>query len=172
MDATQLEEWCPVIGEEGRYEVSSHGRVRSLTRFVPGRQGVVQGRVLKPRPTPTGYLRVGIARRDRYIHHLVLEAFVGPCPDGMECCHNNGDRGDNRPSNLRWDTRLGNCQDIIAQGTHSQSQKTHCPRGHEYDAVCKSGWVSKAAGPRPKRYCRTCHNARNRAAYAAKKRAA
>jgi hypothetical protein len=45
---------------------------------------------------------------NRYVHHLVLEAFVGPCPDGMETCHENDDGFDNRLTNLRWDTRSSN----------------------------------------------------------------
>lgn len=51
------------------------------------------------------------------VHRLVLEAFVGPCPDGMECCHNNGDPADNRLENLRWDTISSNRADRIKHGT-------------------------------------------------------
>jgi hypothetical protein len=57
------------------------------------------------------------------VHRLVLEAFVGPCPAGMEACHNNGVRTDNRLENLRWDTRSANCRDRIRHGT------TNFPRG-------------------------------------------
>lgn len=52
-----------------------------------------------------------------YVHHLVLLAFVGPRPDGLICCHNNGDPTDNRPSNLRWDTHASNSADAIKHGT-------------------------------------------------------
>jgi hypothetical protein len=55
--------------------------------------------------------RVNGRRVTRYVSRLVLEAFAGPCPDGMECCHFNGDRLDNRPENLRWDTRTANTED-------------------------------------------------------------
>lgn len=53
------------------------------------------------------------------IHRLVLETFIGPCPDGMECCHNNGDPVDNRLGNLRWDTHFNNVQDSIKHGTRA-----------------------------------------------------
>jgi len=46
------------------------------------------------------------------VHRLVLEAFVGPCPDGMEACHLDSDKTNNRVSNLRWDTHLENMRDL------------------------------------------------------------
>lgn len=49
------------------------------------------------------------------IHHLVLEVFIGLCPDDKECCHNNGNRLDNRLENLRWGTKKENHKDAIKQ---------------------------------------------------------
>jgi HNH endonuclease/NUMOD4 motif len=164
VDATQ-EEWRPITGTEGGYEISNHGRARSAERYVVDRRGIprrLSSRMLVPRPTPTGYLRIQVFKKDQYIHRLVLEEFVGPCPDGMEACHNDGDRSNNTPDNLRWDTRLGNCQDIIAHGTHANLQKTHCPRGHEYDGWA-NGWKSELTGQRKKRICKTCRRDRHRA---------
>ncbi len=54
------------------------------------------------------------------IHRLVLMAFVGPCPNGMECCHYNDIADDNRLDNLRWDTRKNNHVDMIRHGTVSR----------------------------------------------------
>lgn len=54
----------------------------------------------------------------KQVHRLVLETFVGPCPEGMECCHDNGIRTDNRLENLRWDTRKNNHKDAMRHGTH------------------------------------------------------
>jgi hypothetical protein len=64
------------------------------------------------------------------VHQLVLEAFVGPRPRGMESCHNNGNQTDNRLVNLRWDTKSENNLDRVRHGTHSESSKKLCPRGH------------------------------------------
>lgn len=50
------------------------------------------------------------------IHRLVLQAFVGPCPDGMECRHLNGDSVDNRIENLAWGTKKENIADIRRHG--------------------------------------------------------
>lgn len=157
------ERWLPVVGYEGAYEVSNHGRARSLDRvkkYKDGRQRFWPGKLLKLRPTPTGYLRFNTYRGDVYIHRAVLEAFVGPCPDGQEACHNDSNRSNNYVENLRWDTRFGNCQDIKAIGSHGNTQKTHCPNGHPYDGQVKSG------GGRTRRYCKLCRNERARARYA------
>lgn len=63
----------------------------------------------------------------RLVHHIVLEAFVGPCPEGMEGCHNDGDPTNNRVDNLRWDTRKANREDSIRHGTHVRgTQHAHC----------------------------------------------
>lgn len=169
MNATH-EEWRPVVGHEGLYEVSNRGHVRSVAgaQSLGGRR--LSGKVLKPRPTPKGYLRVQIRGCDYYIQRLVLEAFVGPCPEGMEACHHDSDRSNNWVSNLRWDTRLGNCQDIVARGSHWQKQKTECPQGHKYDTEWNH-WMSKATGLRKKRACKTCHNDHARARYHARKSA-
>ncbi len=51
------------------------------------------------------------------VHTLVLNAFVGPCPEGMECCHNDGDFTNNYVDNLRWDTHQENQRDMVKHGT-------------------------------------------------------
>ena len=55
--------------------------------------------------------------RTRMVHQMILEAFVGPKPPGMECCHENGVRTDNRIEKLRWDTRSNNQKDSVRHGT-------------------------------------------------------
>ncbi len=55
--------------------------------------------------------------RNRMIHHLVLEAFVGPRPAGMVACHNDGNPQNNALSNLRWDTWISNLADMERHGT-------------------------------------------------------
>lgn len=62
------------------------------------------------------------------VHRLVLTAFVGPCPDGMECLHGEGGALDNRLTNLRWGTKSENMLEHAAT-----VRKTHCPHGHPYD---------------------------------------
>jgi len=55
--------------------------------------------------------------KQTFIHKLILEAFVGPCPDGLVCCHEDGNPANNALSNLRWDTHKANAADSIRHGT-------------------------------------------------------
>lgn len=74
------------------------------------------------RGRPTGYRTVSIRHEDgrcrnRYVHELVLLAFVGPRPsDEYEVLHGNGERSDNRLDNLRWGTVLENAADRDRHG--------------------------------------------------------
>lgn len=80
-------------------------------------------RQLKPHATNKyGHLSVSIWRDGkkvmRSVHRFVLEAFVGPCPDGMECRHfPDRDPGNNRRSNLQWGTHAENMHDMVIHGT-------------------------------------------------------
>jgi hypothetical protein len=59
----------------------------------------------------------------RKVHHLVLEAFIGPRPDGFEACHGNGDPTDNRVENLRWGTHEENHDDRAMHGTLNRGER-------------------------------------------------
>jgi hypothetical protein len=59
----------------------------------------------------------------RRFARLMLETFIGPCPEGEEACHNNGDRTDNRLSNIRWDTPESNLEDRDRHGTTARGEK-------------------------------------------------
>ena len=113
------EAWLPAVGWEGLYEVSDLGRVRSLPR-KGGNNRWYGGNVLTPYPNK-GYPMVPLCRKGKrkmcQVHVLVLTAFVGPCPPGMQGCHGDGNRGDPRLSNLRWDTPAGNMRDQYRHGT-------------------------------------------------------
>lgn len=57
------------------------------------------------------------------VHSIVLAVFYGPCPEGMECCHWNGNRIDNRFRNLRWATRKENGADRDRHGTNLRGER-------------------------------------------------
>jgi hypothetical protein len=116
-DHTTHVEYRAVPGFSG-YKVGDDGCVWSC-HHRSGRSGLGGiWRPLKPKRQRNGYLVVCL-RRDgreytRFIHRLVLEAFIGPCPTGMEACHApDPNKTNNRLGNLRWDTRAANCADWI-----------------------------------------------------------
>ena len=84
---------------------------------------------LKPIPRGKGYLTVNLGggprKIARLIHQLVLEAFVGPRPPGLVCCHADGDRTDNRLQNLRWDSYLANSEDMLRHGTRLMGSRAN-----------------------------------------------
>lgn len=102
---------CP--GRAG-YEVSNQGRVRSNRRTHPV--------VLKPQ-LDRSYPYVNIDKKHVSIHRLVLEAFVGSCPEGMEACHNDGNKLNYNLSNLRWGTKQENASDKIVHGTSPHGER-------------------------------------------------
>lgn len=132
----EIEEWRPVVGHEGAYEVSSHGRVKSLARHVRrvskrGLEGtrLTAERILAPGQHTSGYVQahlyVGQRQRiPRLVHALVLEAFVGPRPPGQEALHGDHNRQNNRLPNLRWGTKRENEDDKMAAGRASKGE-TH-----------------------------------------------
>ena len=107
LDAGAIVEWRPIAGFKGRYEVSSEGEVRSLAR--KGRKRQI---FLKPFNNTQGYLQVVLTKggkRDQpRVHRLVMQAFVGPCPENMEVNHIDEDKTNNCISNLEYVTHKQN----------------------------------------------------------------
>lgn len=133
MNLPSPERWLP-IPNDASYEVSDLGGVRSLPRKILTSHGVtrrLRGRVLKPRVGPKGHRFVTIGDdRMHYVHVLVLEAFVGPAPGGMECCHWDDDPSNNRLENLRRGTRSDNMRDRVRNGRHPAQNRETCPLLH------------------------------------------
>lgn len=129
----KTEEWRPVVGFEEKYEVSDMGRVRSIDRVVQASTGPQHwpAKMLQPYiDKSNGYLYVNLARggagggaKKSTVHTVVLTAFRGAVPPGMEGCHEDGDRTNAALANLRWDTRPNNAADRRRHGTHRSSAK-------------------------------------------------
>lgn len=118
-----IEQWRPVVGYERAYEVSDQGRVRSVDRLVRANSGWRNTGVRYFTPSSSGknkkYKRVLLRNPDkqRPVHQLVLEAFVGPRPENCEVRHLDGDPSNNRLDNLAWGTKAENQADKIKHGT-------------------------------------------------------
>lgn len=158
------ERWLPVVSYEGLYEVSDHARVRSIPRtFIRRRNGKpveveIQGKILAQSPDPYGYMRVQLPRtvdgkqrncRVR-VNVLMLEAFVGPRPEGMVARHLNDVPDDNRLENLAWGTQGQNREDSVRNGTHGYAKRTHCEQGHLFTPE------NTRTRPDGSRECRVC----------------
>lgn len=130
------------IPEFNGYRVGDDGSVWSIwarranrgggTRFEMGavwnrlktslREGYPSLTLTRNTGTPLG------ERRSCSVHQLVMLAFVGPCPDGMEVAHENGVKTDNRLSNLSYKTPAQNQQDRVRHGTDSRGEKNRNSR--------------------------------------------
>jgi HNH endonuclease len=116
------------------YRINSHGAVQScwsrtvyktLTDTWLPLKPVRRGRYL------TLNLSDGIRKVARYIHRLVLVAFVGPCPPGLIACHNDGDPVNNRLGNLRWASYTSNSQDMVRHGTRLMGSAARSKLGED-----------------------------------------
>jgi hypothetical protein len=117
--------WASIPGLD-HYEVSELGSVVRRSHTVKDSRYIercLPEKTLKPMKNHDGYMRVKMKGRLVFVHVLVLEAFVGPRPPGMQCCHNNGIPDDNRLINLRWDTPKNNVHDRRFHGTYQYGEK-------------------------------------------------
>jgi hypothetical protein len=157
------ERWIAIPGYVGLYEVSDLGRVRSVSRRIATRRGGTahfEGKLLRAHPDTRGYIRVALcsggARRTVQVHRLVLTAFIGERPLGMESRHLNGDRTDARLANLSYGTRDENMADRKAHQRGlplDQCDLSVCAHGH---SLAEVGVYVRAKSRAGKRECREC----------------
>lgn len=116
------EEWRGV--EDWPYEVSSHGRVRRSTPGPGTYPGYVLAPVLNKRTNMLQGLMHDDGRRKAFrVHRLVAKAFIGPCPDGHEVNHIDGDRTNNHVENLEYVTRAENMRHAVRTGLIARGEK-------------------------------------------------
>ncbi len=104
-----MEEWRDIKGFEGKYQVSSTGRVKSLDRFIHSNDGSKDwrlGRILKPWKNDKGYLivRFTYGGKSVRVHRLVAEAFLQNPGNKRTVNHLDSNRRNNFVSNLEWAT--------------------------------------------------------------------
>ncbi len=120
--------WKDVVGFEKQYRISSLGRLYSN----------FSKKILKPKPFH-GYPTLGLyspqRRKNAFIHTLVLDAFVGPCPKGYETSHLDGNRLNCILSNLAWETPKVNNQRKRQHGTYQEGEKSSNHRYRDEDIL-------------------------------------
>lgn len=129
-----------IEGYNAAYRVSRNGEVHSAwTR--KGRKCLISDawRPMKP-IRRHGYATVNLSQGGgkkvaRPIHRLVLEAFVGPCPEGFHACHNDGEPRHNSVENLRWDTPQANNDDKRLHGTMCRGEAARHAKLREQDVL-------------------------------------
>jgi len=129
-----------IEGFNSAYRVSKGGEVQSSwTRR--GRSCSIGGpwRPLTP-IARHGYRTVNLTlggglKQARSVHRLVLETFVGPCPHGLVCCHNDGDPTNNCLENLRWGTYQSNSEDKLRHGTMCRGEAARHAKLRKLDVL-------------------------------------
>lgn len=162
-----VEQWAPIDGWPG-YEVSTAGRVRSVTRRLTRRNGqafTVAGRILRPVRKNGRHLAVSLrdetnGRSSRpYIHRLVAKAFI-PNPEEFDVVrHLDDNADDNSVENLCWGTHGDNAWDRVRNGRHHNALKTHCPSGHPYSG--ENLVIGRRGDGSTFRACRACSTRRS-----------
>lgn len=111
-----MTEWRGISGYPN-YEISSLGEVKNTHR----------GTVVRPVLTRKGYERVGLWKNNKgkieSVHKLVMEAFVGACPKGLQINHKNGVKTDNRLSNLEYVTQSENMLHAYNSGLNKKRKR-------------------------------------------------
>ena len=139
------EVWKSIEGYEGKYEISSLGRVKSLT----DKNGKNRELILKPRVSKNGYLYLNLWEsskgRAKKIHRMVAEAFL-PNPENLPVVnHLNCVKTDNRVENLEWTTHSGNALHASQNGRlRNQWGENNAMYGkHGKDNPCSKTLVQK-----------------------------
>lgn len=126
----EQEDWKPIKGYEGKYEVSNLGRVRSLDRFVRSGRGnglkILSGRFISPVNTG-GYLRVALRQMGSssnfFVHRLVATAYIDN-PKNKRCVnHKDCNRQNNLVENLEWVTHKENSQHASTKGRYKPATR-------------------------------------------------
>lgn len=139
------EEWKPIEGFEGLYEISSYGRVKSFNVSS-------SGKILRPSPDSGGYLRTSLTKdgKRKYVnvHRLVANAFL-PRIDGKTCVnHIDGNKANNRLDNLEWCTYSENIQHAFRIGLYSGISEEATMKGVRRSAKNRTKQVIRSDGKR------------------------
>ena len=126
-----MEDWKPVVGFEGYYEVSDKGNIRSCDRHVRCSRGEKhrpwKGKLLKSNPVARGYLALSLSKegvvKRKYVHRMVAEAFIENPLKKEQVNHKDGVKLNNRVSNLELMTGHENMKHAYDNGYNNPPKK-------------------------------------------------
>lgn len=101
------------------YKITKDGRIWSIPRRGSSKNG--KWMKVHKRYKKSNHLTVRLCKNgkmyNKSVHRLVLEVYVSPCPDNMECRHLDGNPQNNNLDNLCWGTKAENSKDAVKHGT-------------------------------------------------------
>lgn len=135
--------WKPVKGFELGYEISNHGRLKSISRVVDYglKKAIRPSKILKPRTGKSGYsytnLSINKIRKTKKIHRLVAEAFLPLINGKINVNHIDGDKLNNKLSNLEWCTSSENTMHAYKLGLKNgvKGEKSHLSKLTKEDVL-------------------------------------
>jgi hypothetical protein len=105
-----------------------------------------------------GYARLYFKGKRLKGHRVSYELYKGPIPNGLYICHKCNVKHCVNPQHLYAGTQANNMQDVLKAGNHGMKNRTHCPKGHEYNNInCR---INKDGS----RVCRVCDRQRKKSA--------
>lgn len=144
------QEWWPIIGYEGYYEISKAGRVRGVKRlvFIPTGLRTIHTRELTTRINNYGYVEVRLNRDGKtkatFVHILLANAFIPNPENKAQVNHINGIKTDNQIENLEWASRSENMIHAFKLGLMKSITKRVVDRcnGVEYTSIKDASRIS------------------------------
>lgn len=144
-----IEIWKPIDGYHGKYEISNHGNVKSLSRVIGHGKGyLIQESILNNQKDSDDYLQVCLPVENRRkksfkIHQLVAKHFKPDFISGCQVCHTDGNKLNNNEDNLYVGNTITNTLDKYKQG---RTKLTLEQIGEIINSTCLQGELSKKYG--------------------------
>lgn len=119
--------WNPIYNYEGYYEISSDAKIKSIDRVVKSKSNrFCKGKILKQTNDKYGYKTIQLNKNGKrkvyFVHRLVILSFFGVDTNDNknQVNHKNGNKSDNRLSNLEWMTASENTKHAWKTGLASR----------------------------------------------------
>lgn len=146
--------WKDIADYEGLYQVSNLGRVKTVAHwqiYTNGHRHFHKEKIHTPGVSRTGYLsvRLGSKGREAGVHRFVAETFIPRIPGKNDVNHIDGDKSNNRASNLEWVDRKENmwhCRNVLKKETGKKKVPVLCVEtGEIFSTVTEASAIKKVS---------------------------